>query len=246
LFQEHKGRYGYPRITLALQHSGWVINKKKVARIMHEQSLYARKPRIKYSSYRGDIGKRANNILAQDFAAEGPYQKMGTDVSVFITPFGKLYLSPVIDFHTREVLAYDLSGNPNFEQIRRMLKSLYKKHGVHLKGSILHSDQGYQYQVGEYSKLLETYGITQSMSRKGNCLDNSPTENFFGRLKTEMYYGKEYTFTSLEDLENKIHEYILYYNEQRIVTRLKNSPVKYRQTFYLKCVGSKTSVQLLG
>ena len=96
LFQEHKGRYGYPRITLALQQTGLSVNRKKVARIMREQGLYARKPRVKYSSYRGDIGKRADNILAQDFAAAQPYQKLGTDVSVFITPFGKLYLSPVI------------------------------------------------------------------------------------------------------------------------------------------------------
>ena len=147
---------------------------------------------------------------------------------MFITPHGKLYLSPIIDFHTREILAYDLSEHPNMQQIRRMLDRLIKKHGDYLDGAIMHSDHGWQYQMLYYRKFLKEHNITQSMSRKGNCLDNSPTENFFGRLKTDMYYDKEYSFKSLEELRHNIKNYIRYYNEERIVTRLRTNPQDYR------------------
>ena len=153
---------------------------------------------------------------------------MGKDVTVFITKYGKLYLSPIIDFHTREVLSYCLSENPNYAQVRNMLDDMFKMHRDKIKGAILHSDQGFQYQMSIYQKTLIEHGIIPSMSRKGNCLDNSPTENFFGRMKEEMYYGKEDLYVSVNEFKDAIINYIKYYNEKRIVNRLGLSSIQYR------------------
>ena len=132
--------------------------------------------------------------IKRDFTTTRPYEKLGTDVAVFITDYGKLYLSPIIDFHTREILSYCISDSPNYAQVRTMLNNLFEKHGDKLSGAISHSDQGYQYQMKVYQQTLIEHDIVQSMSRKINCLDNSTTENFFGRLKEEMYYGRENAF----------------------------------------------------
>ena len=229
IFHSNNKKYGSPRITIELQRRGYNFNKKRVARIMRENNIRAAKKKRRYNSYKGTVGKIAPNILGRDFSTTRPYEKLGTDVTVFITPHGKLYLSPVIDFHTREILAYDVSEHPNMMQIRRMLWQLTIKHGNSLKGAILHSDQGWQYQMLFYRKYLKEHSMIQSMSRKGNCLDNSPTENFFGRLKTEMYYDKEYSFRSLKELKENIKAYICYYNQERIVTRLKTNPQDCRE-----------------
>ena len=193
---------------------------------MKELGLQANKKVKKYKLYRVECGLMAPNLMNQTFETERPYEKLGTDVTQFITRYGKLYLSPIIDFHDREVLSYDLSEIPDYGQIRRMLNHLYSKHGASIIGSILQSDQGYLYQLGAYQRLLKSMGIIQSMSRKGNCLDNSPTENFFGRLKTEMFYGKEDSFTSMQHLKDAIVAYIEYYNEERIVINLHFRPLK--------------------
>lgn len=132
--------------------------------------------------------------------------------------------------HTGEVSAYDLSRKPNFNQIKRMMNNLIQNHGDKIKESYLQSDQGWQYQMKWYQLELEKLGIKQSMSRRGNCLDNSPTENLFGRIKVEMFNNR--TFESLEHLEDEIHKYLKYYNEERIVTKLKTSPLRYRARFY--------------
>lgn len=228
IFQENHRKYGYPRVTQELKNRGYHINKKRVARLMKENHLSASTRKRQYHSYRGQVGKIAPNVLSQDFKTTAPYEKLGTDVTQFITQYGKLFLSPVIDFHTREILAYDLSETANYAQIKRMLNKLVKAHGKHLRGAVLHSDQGWQYQMQQYRDFLRENGMIQSMSRKGNCLDNSPTENFFGRMKTEIYYDQEYSFSSLEHLKLVIRDYIEYYNNDRIVSRLKCSPIRYR------------------
>lgn len=140
IFEENYRHYGWPRITVELRNRGFVVNHKKVQKIMTKLGLKAVPVRRKYSSYKGDVGRIAPSILARDFGTTGPYQKLGTDITQFITPFGKLYLSPIIDFHTREILAYDISKNPDMHQIKRMIKQLKEKHGNHLLGAILHSD----------------------------------------------------------------------------------------------------------
>lgn len=229
IFEKHHKKYGYVRITLELKSLGYHINKKKVARIMAKNHLSALPRPRQYHSYKGNVGVTASNIINRWFDERRPYARIGTDVTQFTTQFGKLYLSPIIDFHSREILAYDISERPNFNQIKRMLSQLEEKHGTYLRGIIFHSDQGWQYQMKHYQDFLKECGMIQSMSRKGNCLDNSPTENFFGRMKEEMFYGKEWSFTSLNDLKRKMDEYIKYYNEIRIVTKLRTSPIQYRK-----------------
>lgn len=231
IFVDNNEKYGYLRVTQELKNKGYEVNKKKVQRIMKENNLLAKPKKRSYHSYRGIVGDIAPNIIDRNFNTTKPYEKAGTDVSVFITQYGKLYLSPIIDFHTREVLAYDISEKPDMKQIWRMLDSLKNVHKDRIKGMILHSDQGYQYQLKAYHSKLKELEIIQSMSRKGNCLDNSPTENFFGRLKTEMFYEKEYLYNSLEELKQSIIEYIEYYNSYRIVSKLKISPIQYRNNY---------------
>ena len=228
---------------------GIVVNNKKVYRIMKERGLTATPRKRAYHSYKGKIGKVCRNhllvkrlnkdkkvfIYERHFETIRPYQVLGTDVTQFQIAAGKLYLSPVIDFHTREILGYDISEHPNYAQIRRMMKMVFNKHGESFDGAILHSDQGYQYQMKAYQKLLKDHGIIQSMSRKGNCLDNSPTENFFGRLKTEIFYDKEFEYESLHQLKEAIERYIKYYNEQRIVVKYGDSPKNIRQAYLNNC-----------
>lgn len=228
LEEKNYHKYGVRRMTIALQNKGYIINHKRVERIMKLNGIAGKTPKKKYHSFKGEVGRIAPNVINRDFKTERPYEKIGTDVTQFITKHGKLYLSHMIDFHTREILAYDIARSPNMNQIRRMMSMLITNHGERIKGSILHSDQGWQYQMRYYRKSITDLEMIQSMSRKGNCLDNSPTESSFGCLKNEMYYDKEYTFKSIEELEFDLKKYIHYYNHDRIVTRLKTSPVEYR------------------
>lgn len=224
IYQKNKGNYGYRRITLELRKA-LLINHKKVQRLLQQLGLKGKCKRRKYRSYQGEIGKISPNLLQQDFHATAPNQKWVTDVSEFRCAEGKLYLSPIKDLFNGEIIAYNLARTPNFEQITAMMKQAVSR----LNGAkpILHSDQGWQYQMASYRAILKENGVVQSMSRKGNCLDNSAMESFFGRLKTECYFGKR--FETFEQLEQTIHAYIHYYNHERIQVKLKGlSPVEYR------------------
>ena len=180
----------------------------------------------KYKSYKGTIGKVCKNELNRNFKADKPNLKWVTDVTEFKVKGDKIYLSPIVDLYNGEIISYNISTSPNFEQIVDMSDKACKKI-KDLKGLILHSDQGWQYQMKQYQGILKDIEIIQSMSRKGNCLDNSLAENFFGILKSELFYTKEYN--SLEELKEEIIEYIDYYNNKRIKCKLKGmSPVNYR------------------
>lgn len=228
IFNENYQKYGIPRITIELKNRGYHINHKRVERLMKKLNIQARPKQRKYRSYRGEVGRIANNLLEQDFTTSTFYEKLGTDVTVFIGKFGKVYLSPIIDFYNREILAYDVSTSPDYRQINRMFKELKLLHNGKLNNTIIHSDQGWQYQMQKYREKLVELEMVQSMSRKGNCLDNSPTENFFGRMKEEMFYGKEHLYNNEEELIRAIDEYIDYYNTTRIVVRLKMSPKQFK------------------
>ena len=229
IFNENKGRYGYRRITLELRNRGYIVNHKKVQRMMNELGLKSiQRPKRRYNSYKGTIGKVSDNLLKRDFKADKPNQKWATDVTEFKINNDKLYLSPIIDLFNGEVVSYNLSRHPVFEQVLDMINKAFKKipNNTNL---ILHSDQGWQYQMKQYQQLLKQKGVIQSMSRKGNCLDNSCAENFFGILKSELYYIKEKDYKNIEELEKDIIEYIEYYNNRRIKSKLKGmSPVQYR------------------
>ncbi|MDU6947844.1 IS3 family transposase [Streptococcus parasanguinis] len=230
IFTEHKGNYGYRRIHLELRNRGFLVNHKRVQRLMNVLNLQARiRQKRKYSSHKGDIGKKADNLIQRQFEASKPMEKCYTDVTEFAIPAStqKLYLSPVLDGFNSEIVAYNLSTSPNLEQVKAMLDQAFTEN--HYTNTILHSDQGWQYQHQYYHRFLEDKGIQPSMSRKGNSPDNGMMESFFGILKFEMFYGYEKTFQSLEQLEQAIVDYIDYYNNKRIKVKLKGlSPVQYR------------------
>lgn len=226
IFSENKGRYGYRRITMELHNRGYRVNHKTVQKLMRQCGLKCEIRRRKYRSYKGEVGKVAPNIIARDFKADRPNQKWTTDVTEFAVNNQKVYLSPILDMYNGEIISYNISLHPTFHQTMDMLDKAFAKIPDNT-GLILHSDQGWQYQMGRYQLRLKEKGIIQSMSRKGNCLDNSVMENFFGLLKTEMYY--KHSFHSVEHLINEIEIYIDYYNNKRIKSKLKGlSPVQYR------------------
>jgi putative transposase len=203
IYKLHKGRYGYRRIHLELKNRGFVINHKTVFSLMSELGLKSLIRVKKYVSYRGDQGKIAPNILQRNFKANQPEQKWVTDITEFKVKEKKLYLSPILDLFNGEIISFTLAT------------------------TILHSDQGWHYQMKLYQQLLEDKNIQISMSRKGNCLDNAVIENFFGTLKSELFYLKKYQ--SIHQLKKEIKEYIHYYNHQRIKSNLNGkSPVQYR------------------
>ena len=181
---------------------------------------------VKYRSYKGQVGKIADNILQRQFEADKPNQKWVTDVTEFKVGSEKLYLSPIMDLFNGEIIAFQTQSRPLFGLVKDMLKEAVNK----LKPSekpIVHSDQGWQYQMAHYQRQLSEKGLIQSMSRKGNCLDNASMESFFGILKSECFYGKK--FKTIDDLEQTVKEYIHYYNHERIKVKLKGlSPVEYR------------------
>ena len=230
IFTEHRGNYGYRRMTLELRNRGYMVNHKRVQRLMKVLGLSARiRRKRKYSSYQGEIGKKADNLIQRQFEATKPMEKCYTDVTEFAIPASsqKLYLSPVLDGFNSEIIAYNLSTSPNLEQVKTMLEQAFTE--KRYENTILHSDQGWQYQHDSYHQFLEGKGIQASMSRKGNSPDNGMMESFFGILKSEMFYGYEKSFESLNQLEQAIVDYIDYYNNKRIKVKLKGlSPVQYR------------------
>jgi transposase InsO family protein len=229
IFEQHKGRYGVRRVHRELVNRGHNVNHKRVQRLMHRMGLLGKRPKEKYHSYRGEVGKVADNIINRDFSTTAPLQKWTTDVSQFSFAWGKCYISPILDMNTNEVISYDLSLSPNLEQIQRMLNEALKKFPC-VKGLIFHSDQGWQYQHEYFRNKLKEHGIIQSMSRKGNCYDNCIMETFFGRMKNEMYYGYEKSYNSFEDFAEAVRDYINYYNNERIQEKTKwMPPVKYRE-----------------
>ena len=213
IYHQHKGRYGYRRITDELKNKGIIINHKTVLRLMKLLGLKSIIRLKKYKSYKGEQGKIAPNILERNFKATAPNQKWATDITEFNVAGKKLYLSPIIDLFNQEIISYELTERPVFNQVVMMLKKAFKKipNNTNLT---LHSDQGWQYQMKQYQYLLKEKGIIQSMSRKGNCLDNAIIENFFGTLKSELFYIKK--FRTIEELKNEIKQYIDYYNNDRI------------------------------
>ena len=228
IFNENKKRYGYRRITKELHNNDICVNHKTVRKLMKQLGLVCQvRENRKYNSYRGEVGEVAPNLLERHFKTNEPNRKWVTDVTEFKVHDQKLYLSPILDLFNGEVVSYNLSRHPNFKQITDMLEGAFQKLPDKVDNLILHSDQGWQYQMKSYQNLLKAKGITQSMSRKATCLDNAVAENFFGLLKTELFYLEK--FDSLDQPEKAIVECIDYYNNRRIKLKLNGlSPVQYR------------------
>lgn len=228
IYHKHKGRYGYRRVTAALKQLGVYHNHKLIAKLMHDMKLSAKIRRQKYRSYKGQQGKIAKNYLKRQFHADKPNKRWLTDITEFKVGDDKLYLSPILDCYNNEIVSYTLSKRPTYDLVGKMLASaLDKTKACRGKRLMLHSDQGWHYQMRLFGQVLKQHGIKQSMSRKGNCLDNALMEGFFGTLKCETIYIEKPK--TIEQLEQQIHEYMHYYNHERIQLKLKGlSPVQYR------------------
>ncbi len=188
---------------------------------MKELGIICRVRMKKYRSYKGEVGNIAPNLLERNFIAEKPNQKWVTDVTEFGLFGQKLYLSPILDLCSSDIVSYTISDRPVLSMVTKMLDKAFEKipNGTNL---ILHSDQGWQYQHKQYQRMLRMKNIRQSMSRKGNCLDNAVVENFFGLLKSELLYLQE--FESMENFKRELIEYLDYYNNRRIKAKLKGLP----------------------
>ena len=247
IYEENKSRYGYRRIILSIDDETMErlgVGRDRIIKVLRNNGLKGiQGSNHKYHSYKGDNGEDKRNLLlskeyneekkkdeyVRHFEATSPNQKWTTDVSEFKLPVGKLYLSPILDMYDSSVISYDISKHPNFDQTKRMLDQAFSQYD-NLDGLIFHSDQGWQYQQKYYTTVLKQKGIKQSFSRKGNCMDNSLMENFFGIIKNEMFYGHESEFKTLDDLTIAIKEYIEWYNTKRINVKRKGlSPLQYRQ-----------------
>lgn len=226
IFNTHQGRYGYRRVHLELRNQHQYLNHKTVQRLMGQLGLKSTVRPKRYQSYQGSVGKAAPNLLERNFGADKPNQKWVTDVTEFNIKGERVYLSPILDLYNQEIVSYEIADRPQISSVMQMLGGAFKR----LKQEdqpLLHSDQGWQYQMGLYQQALKKHGITQSMSRKGNCLDNAVMENWFGMMKTEFFYQKK--FETIESFKTELKEYIHYYNHDRIKQKLKGlSPVNYR------------------
>ncbi|WP_238297613.1 IS3 family transposase [Eubacterium sp. MSJ-33] len=239
LHAEHKD-YGYRRMKAELCNQGYVVNKKKVQKLMQRLNLqvtsFTRKSR-KYSSYRGKVGTVAPNRIRRRFHTNIPHQKITTDTTEFkyyeIDEKGrmvmqKLYLDPFMDMYNGEIISFGIDKRPSAQSVMTALEEAITITSDCRFRRTFHSDQGWAYQMKTYSHRLRENRIFQSMSRKGNCYDNSVMENFFGLLKQEIYYGVVYY--SFDELKLAIEKYIKYYNEKRIKEKLGwLSPVQYRK-----------------
>ena len=222
----HMGRYGYRRMKLALRKEGFTLNHKTVRKLMKQHGLTCCIRRKKYRSYMPGGGQASENLLARNFRAESSGMKWCTDVTEFRAGEHKLYLSVVQDLYSHEIVAWHTSRRPSQRLVCKMLddalKVKYRK-----KGLILHSDQGWHYKTLMWRAMLADAGVIQSMSRKGNCLDNAVMENFFSHLKAEMYHRKRYD--CVEVLRHDVIKYINYYNNERISLKTGGmSPAEYR------------------
>ena len=229
IYDEHKGRYGYRRIACALKEYGIELHANTVRRLMGLLSLKSVQRVKRYKSYKGSVGVVAPNHLERDFSATEPNQKWVTDVTEFKVGEQKVYLSGIKDLCTREIVAHELSLRPTMEFVNSTLKKALATLGPD-QAPLMHSDQGWHYQMPEFRKLLGDHHVVQSMSRKGNCLDNASMESFFAVLKTECYHKRK--FADVDELMSVINEYIGYYNTERISTVLGGlTPFQYRIKF---------------
>ncbi len=200
IYYEHKGNYGYLRITLELRNCGFVVNQKKVQRLINLLGLSSQiRRKRKYSSYQGEVGKKADDLIQRQFEASKLMEKCYTDVTEFAIPASsqKLYLSPVLDGFNSEIVAYNLSRSPNLVQVKAMIEQAFTED--HYENTILYSDQGWQYQHDFYHHFLEDKGIQPSMSRKGNSPDNGMMESFsFLSLRCFMVTRRRFTHLNIE------------------------------------------------
>lgn len=227
--KESNYTYGKRRICQELRNKYNIfISQITTANLMKQCKIFARisKRRSKYNSYKGELCKLAPNIIKRDFSTDRPNQKIVTDVSEFKINNKAVYISPFIDLFGNRIICYTLSLSPSVPFVVAGLNKVLSQIPEGTK-TIIHSDQGHQYQHIIYRDAIKSReGISQSMSRKGNCLDNGACESFFGRLKEEVFHGVSYS--SIDELVNALDAYVHYYNYDRIQIELNGlSPMQY-------------------
>ena len=231
IFAINKARYGYRRIHCSLKNEGIVVSEKIVRRIMSEEQLLVRtSKRRKYNSYKGEIGPEVENVIDRDFFADKPNEKWLTDITEFHIPAGKVYLSPIIDCFDGMAVSWTIGTSPNAELANSMLRMAIDtlKNTEH---PLIHSDRGCHYRWPEWLNLVNSASLTRSMSKKGCSPDNSACEGFFGRLKNEMFYNRNWNHVSIESFVRELDEYMHWYNEDRIKMVLGGmSPLQYRHS----------------
>ncbi len=219
--------YGYRRVHIWLERQGVYRNPKTILRVMQKYGLLSVIRRKKYRNY-GEYLHKYPNLLNRDFSAERPNQKWVTDISYIHTKQGVLYLSVIRDLFDNSIVAYKTGTEQNVNLVLSTIKEAKKKEKVTAELQ-LHSDQGFQYTSTAYFKLTQSYGITPSMSRRGNPYDNALAENFFSILKTECIYRVK--LQTYEEARLLIGEYIHFYNHQRIQLKTKLTPLEMRSQF---------------
>ena len=234
LFKENKGRYGYRRIHALLRKDNIIVSEKIVRQIMKDNNLVVKvRKHKKYSSYQGEISEAAENIINRDFHSEKPNERVLTDITEFSIPAGKVYLSPIVDCFDGMIPSWTVSTNPNADLVNSMLDDYHSKLKEDEK-PIVHSDRGCHYRWPGWINRMNKYGYTRSMSKKGCSPDNSACEGFFGRMKNEMFYGRNFVGVTIETFVEIINDYIIWYNTKRIKASLGYlSPMEYRQSLGL-------------
>ena len=226
--QEKCGKtYGYRRVQIWLQRHGIYRNPKTVLRVMQKYGLLSVIRRKKYRNY-GEHLHKYPNLLNRDFHAERPNQKWVTDISYIHTRQGVLYLSIIRDLYDNSIVAYKTGTEQNINLVLSTIREARRKEKVTAELQ-LHSDQGFQYTSSAYFKLTQSYGITPSMSSRGNPYDNALAENFFSILKTECIYRVK--LQTYEEGSLLIEQYIYFYNNQRIQLKTKLTPLEKRSQF---------------
>ncbi|MFU7896072.1 IS3-like element ISKpn38 family transposase, partial [Klebsiella pneumoniae] len=230
IFEENYRCYGYRRLHAMLRSNNRVISEKVVRRLMAEEQLVVKRTRRRrYNSYCGEIGPAPENLLARDFSSCRPNEKWLTDITEFQLPAGKVYLSPVIDCFDGQVVSWSIGTRPDATLVNTMLDDALDTLSEHDK-PVIHSDRGGHYRWPGWLERINTSGLIRSMSRKGCSSDNAACEGFFGRIKNEMFYGRDWAGITLEKFICFLDRYIRWYNEKRIKLSLgAMSPVKYRQ-----------------
>ena len=231
IFHENKSCYGYRRIHIAVGRKGKQVSEKVIRRLMTEEQIKViSKKNIKYTSYKGEISPAVENVIKRDFKAKAPNMKWLTDITEFRLPVGKLYLSPIIDCFDGLVVSWTIGTNPNSELVTSMLDSAILSLAAD-ENPIVHSDRGAHYRWPGWISRMKDAHLTRSMSKKGCSPDNSACEVFFGRLKNEMYYNRNWIGTTIEEFIIELDNYIRWYNDKRIKTSLDGlSPIEFRKS----------------
>lgn len=235
IFELNHRCYGYRRLQASLARQCVTISEKVVQRLMKQESLVVAKlKRRRYGSYLGEISPAPENLINRDFHAAAPNEKWLTDITEFQIPAGKVYLSPIIDCFDGLVISWSIGTHPDAELVNTMLDAAIETVDQSNDRPIVHSDRGAHYRWPGWLSRISDANLIRSMSRKGCSPDNAACEGFFGRLKTELFYPRNWQATTIEQFIEAVDSYIRWYNEKRIKISLGSlSPVEYRESLGL-------------